>query len=124
MERSLIGSESSTPPCASDSAPTTPGTSSVVLQIDEHRNHLAILEAYNFLSDLYSSRSAIQNPEVKRALERSLLRIQFFLMHSDSPILSASDRQALARVRFHHLGQSLDRALELRREISSDSHRE
>lgn len=104
---------STTNPPTQDAGQTSPVLS---LQIDQHRNHMAILESYHILTDLLCSPTSL-SPETLTALRRCLLRIQFFLMHSHSPILSDSDRLALARVRFHDLGQQLSQAEELRRHL-------
>lgn len=104
----MIGTESSTPPLASDDAHTTQSTSSVVLMIDEHRNHLAVQEAYNFLRDHWSSPNL--NPDTYQVLRRVLLRLSFFLVHSKCPTLTESDRLALIRFQQHELARQLDQA--------------
>jgi len=94
---------------------------STTLGIDSNRNHLAILESYQLLQDLKSSPNL--NPEVSRCLTRVLLRLHFFLIHSPSPLLTRSDREALAR--FHHLdlALSLDQAHDRVRDLARDRHR-
>lgn len=76
----------------------------LVLNIDQHRNHLAILEAFRFLLEIRSEIPSTFQPQVHRAL----LRLQFFLVHSPSPILSHQDRRDLTRLRFHNLAEGLD----------------
>lgn len=106
-------------PQADAQSATQHASPSLTLEIDQHRNHLAILESYHILRDLMCSPSSNLSPECRQGLRRALLRIQFFLMHSNSPILTASDRLALARVQFHDLGASLHQAEEQRREVLS-----
>lgn len=95
--------------------------STLVLDIDQHRLHLAILESYQLLQDLKSLQC--QNPSSLQLINRCLVRLQFFLAHSDSPILSHSDRAALARVHQHDLAQSLDLVSVRVRDLARDRHR-
>src|SRR5829696_7184268 len=104
-------------PAASGTCSSSPA---LVLEIDQHRNHLAILETYGFLRDLHFSPSLTLCRESRQLLRKCLLRLQFFLMHSDSPILSDSDRHSLARVQYHDLASALDQAQHRRHEIQSN----
>lgn len=110
---------SSNPPPAGAQSPTGGANRSLVLQIDQHRNHLAILETFHILSDLFLEPSSNLSPNSKLALQRALLRLQFFLIHLDTPILSHSDRAALARINMRELALALDRQADLRRIVHS-----
>jgi len=90
---------------------------SLILEIDEHRNCLAILESFSILWDLLCSPTSNLSQDSSQALRRALVRIQFFLMHSRSPILSDSDRLDLARIQLGNLSQALDNAEDQRRAI-------
>jgi hypothetical protein len=94
--------------------------SSVILEIDKNRCHLAILESYQLLQDLKCSQSLF--PTQRQLVTRALLRLHFFLIHSDSPILTPSDRQALARVQQVDLANALDHGLERIRDLARDRH--
>lgn len=93
-------------------SPTLQGSPSptAVMMIDSHRNHLAILEAFTLLLDLKSSQTHSLSPELSQCLTRCLIRLQFFLIHTSSPLLSQTDRLDLARVKLHSLGGALELA--------------
>jgi len=90
---------------------------SLVLEIDQHRNHLAILEAYQLTREMYMT--CPKSSSLEPGLRRTLLRLVFFLTHTKSPVLAESDRLALIQFHQNHLADALTKAPETRLLLSS-----
>jgi len=86
----------------------------VVLNIDEHRNHLAVQEAYDLLADLLE---LPVHPDTRRYLNRVLIRLRFFLLHSKVPHLNPADRFSLLTIGQQGLATALGTAEDQRRQV-------
>jgi hypothetical protein len=118
IQSQILSPSSSRRPWCQTNQPTiqfmSHNSPTIVLNIDQHRNHLAILECFQILSSIRSEHP----PDLCLAIDRCLMRLVFFLSHSESPLLTPSDRQALARAQQPDLLRALDHAHDLRTALS------